>query len=111
MSFLNTSIAVYDGCGKYDIPSILPVRELDIDSWRMFEEVRHSKPQLNVSTKLDYRQDIGVHFFQDDHKFEIVWQKPHKHLEKLKLYGCLLSPDFSMFTYRRPNGCTDNASV
>lgn len=99
MSYLNCSEQIFQGEGKYGIPIIKPVYELPyIEKFDMFEIARLAKPQKNIPISFDYRQDYGVHFFQDDHKFDIVFSKPRKHLEKLKLYGCLLSPDFSMYT-------------
>lgn len=97
--YLNCSETIFDGDGKFNIPIIKPMISLPtIEKWDMFETARLQKQQPSVPAYIDYRQDYGVHFFQDDHKFEIVWQKPRKHLEKLKLYGCVLSPDFSMYT-------------
>lgn len=99
MSYLNCSEQIFSGEEKYGIPIIEPVYEIPyIEKWDMFEIARLAKPQKNIPVTFDYRQDYGVHFFQDDHKFDIVFSKPRKHLEKMKLYGCLLSPDFSMYT-------------
>ena len=97
MSYENCFDEIFEGEGKYDIPIILPVTEIGVTGWELFENARHAKPQQNVPANMDYRQELGVHFFQDDHKFEIVWSQPRKHLGKLRMYGCVLSPDFSMF--------------
>ena len=93
----NCSDRIFEGEGIYDIPVILPVENVSVESWDLFENVRHAKKQ-DIPAHLDYRQDVGVHFFQDDHKFDIVWSKPRKHLNHLRLFGCVLSPDFSMYT-------------
>ena len=90
MSYENCSLSIYDGDGKFDIPRILPLDDVKVSEWTLFENVRTSRDNHN--------QDKGVHFFQDDHKFEIVWSHPHKHLNRLKSFGCVLSPDFSVYT-------------
>lgn len=91
MSFFNFSEASFEGVGKYGFPKILPTKELNVSKWCMFETVRKG-------SCLEENKDFGVHFFQDDHKFESVWTKPNKHLERLLSYGCVLAPDFSLYT-------------
>lgn len=39
-----------------------------------------------------------VHFFLDDYKFETIWKSPESHVEKLKAYRAILSPQFSLFS-------------
>lgn len=99
MSYLNCSNQIFQCDGKYGIPIIKPVYEINyIEKWDMFETARSAKVRKNTFAFADYMQDYGVHFFSDDHKFEIVWTQPKKHLDKLRLYGILLSPDFSLYT-------------
>ena len=43
-------------------------------------------------------QDSAVHFFQDDYRFETLWNNPSRHLAKLRNYGAALTPDFSLYT-------------
>ena len=95
MMYLNCDIQIFDGEGKYDIPKILPEHDVKVDGWRMFEEVRN-RNLTDGKNDYDVRRNLGVHFFQDDHKFETVWTHPNTHLDKLRMYGCVLSPDFSM---------------
>ena len=37
-----------------------------------------------------------VHFFIEDARFECVYKNPDKYLERLAVYNCLLTPDFSV---------------
>lgn len=39
----------------------------------------------------------GCHFFIDDYQFERVWANPAKYLDALKPFGCVLTPDFSLY--------------
>lgn len=39
-----------------------------------------------------------VHFFLDDHQFEIVYKNPDDKIARLKEFNAVLSPDFSMYT-------------
>lgn len=38
-----------------------------------------------------------VHFFQDDYKFEVLWNDPEPRLKKLSQYKGILTPQFSTF--------------
>jgi hypothetical protein len=38
-----------------------------------------------------------VHFFEDDEKFDEVWNNPSRYIDKLKQYRQVLSPDFSQY--------------
>lgn len=38
-----------------------------------------------------------VHFFQDDYKFERVWNKPRTYLPRIKKVGTVIIPDFSVY--------------
>lgn len=39
----------------------------------------------------------GIHFYVDDYQFERIWNDPHKYIEVLKEYDCVLTPDFSLY--------------
>lgn len=92
-NILNLARAQYDGVGPYDIPEILPVHQLpEIREWIGFNYVLSDK-----STPAE-KAHKGVHFFIDDYQFERLWNAPGSYMEKLAQYGCVLSPDFSMFT-------------
>ena len=38
-----------------------------------------------------------VHFYEDDVRFERIWNKPRRYLELLKKYDGVISPDFSLY--------------
>ena len=85
----NVMTRVYVGVGQYDIPAIQPVDELPkIDKWLEFEFAKNKRVK---------HKNEGVHFFQDDFKFESVWTFPDRYLEALSKYGCVLMPDFSTY--------------
>ena len=48
--------------------------------------------------KEKYSKCVGLHFYLDDYQFERVWNKPERYIEIFKKYGCILSPDFSLYT-------------
>lgn len=39
----------------------------------------------------------GVHFYIDDYQFERVWNKPRKYMDRLAMFDCCLTPDFSLY--------------
>lgn len=39
----------------------------------------------------------GVHFYVDDYQFERIWNDPHKYIEVLHDFDCVLTPDFSLY--------------
>lgn len=84
----NLEYAQFRGMGKYDIPQILPVKELpEIKEWISFNYVLTDPDPTGKA----------VHFFIDDYQFERVWNNPDAYLEKLKQYVCVASPDFSPY--------------
>jgi hypothetical protein len=46
-------------------------------------------------TSKDYSK--GIHFYVDDYQFERIWNDPHKYINILKDYDCVLTPDFSLY--------------
>ncbi len=42
-------------------------------------------------------KNVGIHFYIDDYQFERVWNDPHKYIEVLRDYDCVLTPDFSLY--------------
>lgn len=42
-------------------------------------------------------KSAGVHFYIDDYQFERIWNDPHKYIEVLKDFDCVLTPDFSLY--------------
>ena len=43
------------------------------------------------------REDLGVHFYLDDYQFERIWNRLYLYLPKIAAYGCVLTPDFSLY--------------
>ena len=39
----------------------------------------------------------GIHFYVDDYQFERVWNDPHKYIDVLRNFDCVLTPDFSLY--------------
>lgn len=87
--YLNFETARFEGVGKYNIPELDPVYEVDVENWIGFNYCKTSK--LPKAT-------TGVQFFIDDYQFERTWNQPTVYVKMLKGYGCVLSPDWSMFT-------------
>lgn len=91
-NILNLAYAQYEGVGKYDIPEIYPEYSIpEITEWIGFNYV------LSDKAGDEEKAHKGVHFFVDDYQFERIWNNPDAYIEKLKDYGCVLSPDFSPF--------------
>lgn len=38
-----------------------------------------------------------IHFYEDDYKFERIWNNPHKYLPLFKRFAGVISPDFSVY--------------
>lgn len=88
--FQNAEFAIFEGVGKYNIPEIAPVYEL---------------PKVERFIEFDYckriregQDKIGVHFFEDDYKFERVWTSPDRYGSMLSKFSYILGPDFSQYT-------------
>lgn len=39
----------------------------------------------------------GIHFYVDDYQFERIWNDPHKYINILRDFDCVLTPDFSLY--------------
>lgn len=72
--------------GKYGIPAINAVFSAPkVEKWVDFRD-KNAIPANN-----------GLHFFIDDYRFADVWNHPDRHIDKLRRYVAVLSPDFSMY--------------
>ena len=87
--FQNAEFAIFEGVGKYNIPEIAPVYEL---------------PKVERFIEFDYckriregQDKLGVHFFEDDYKFERIWTSPDRYGSMLSKFGYILGPDFSQY--------------
>ena len=77
----------FTGCGKYEIPKIYGIKDVNISQFIPFNYVKSSKAS----------EDKGVHFYIDDYQFNRIWTNIDKYTGILKKYGCILSPDFSIY--------------
>lgn len=87
--YLNLESAKFDGVGKYHIPEIKPIHEVNVEHWIGFNYCRTSR--------LD-KSKTGVQFFIDDYQFERLWNQPDTYVNMLRDYKVLLSPDWSLYT-------------
>lgn len=86
---LNTEKRVYLGVGPYDIPEILPLKEVNTEGlgsvgFNYFLGEKHPENKI-------------LHFFLDDYQFERVWKEPDKYLEKICRFKYVIAPDFSLY--------------
>lgn len=86
--FLNLYDRQYDGVGEFNIPQIQPTYDYVADKWLGFNYVKTRRKNNNK---------VGVHFFLDDYQFERVWNSPNTYVPYLQRFGCVLSPDFSLY--------------
>ena len=84
----NCEKRIYEGVGKYDIPEIQGMYDVDEISdfigW-------------NYALKEKHPEDKAVHFFVDDYQFNRLWTNPDAYLEKLKRFQYVFTPDFSPY--------------
>jgi hypothetical protein len=75
--------------GTYDFPLVIR-QNVSLDELCLigFSETRQNEQK---------HQSATVHFFEDDDKFDEVWNSPPKYVAKLKQYRQVLSPDFSQY--------------
>jgi hypothetical protein len=85
---LHTSV-IYESTNDYGIPDLIPQDFIPSDLVMYGSEVRNPKKSTLGKT---------VHFFLDDYKFEVLWNRPLKTLSPIKNIGYALSPDYSLFT-------------
>lgn len=82
----NMDICNRDDCiGEYELPPLEPcdVKPHDLISFNF------------CKTATDF--NCGVHFCIDDYQFERVWNEPHKYVDLLKKFECVVCPDFSVY--------------
>lgn len=75
------------GCGEYDIPFI----EKDDVNPTEFIGFNYAKTHKGNT-------DVCVHFFLDDYQFQRLWNRPDDYINILQKFGCVMSPDFSLYT-------------
>lgn len=64
----------------------------------------HNVPNVEKFIEFDYcmrlregKYKTGVHFFEDDYKFERIWTSPSRYGEMLAKFPVVLGPDFSQY--------------
>lgn len=71
--------------GKWDMPTL-----------KATDHIPYDLISFNyMLTSDDY--DKGIHFYIDDYQFERVWTTPDKYIDKLGMFDCVLTPDFSLY--------------
>lgn len=68
-------------------PNLDPVFDCDITDFDSF---------VQKSNRCQFRK--GIHFFIDDSKFESVWKYPDRYIDIFQGYGCIIMPDFSLYS-------------
>ena len=78
----------FPASNPYGIPDL--VRENDwLPEWLAPYRVRLDDHQQ--------RQSGACHFYLDDYRFEVVWDRPVQTLKGLNSFGAVLTPDFSLY--------------
>ena len=84
----NCNIGVFSKehtAGKYDIPIIQPLHELDC------------KEFIGFDANKEKHLDKGIHFFLHDYQFERVWRSLGHYTDILSRHPCVFAPDFSPY--------------
>ena len=77
------------GSNVWGIPDTYPMTtDLTGIEWVSFGE----------KARITDAENIGIHFYIDDYKFNSIWTSPDKWLDLLKNSKAVISPDFSNYT-------------
>ncbi|MDR1188984.1 MAG: DUF4417 domain-containing protein [Bifidobacteriaceae bacterium] len=78
--------------GRYDMP-LIAAQDVDLETLALvrFTSIDDGDAEAGALT---------VHFFEDDERFDQVWNRPEVQVDRLRAYKQVLSPDFSLFTDR-----------
>lgn len=86
----NCNYDIFQGDSLYGFP-ICTSFNTDIDfnniKWRGFDKIKN----------IENFDNIGIHFYIDDFKFESVWIYPHRYIDLFKKAKCVIMPDFSLY--------------
>ena len=84
----NVSKCIFVGAGQFDIPPLIPVKQVNPQNWISFNFAKTcEEPELH-----------GVHFFVDDYQFLRLWNNPDAYLAMMKRFDTVCTPDFSTYT-------------
>lgn len=84
----NQDIATFEVCGKYDIP-VLRGGDYELDGVQFIG--------FNSAKKEKERFGKGLHFFEDDYRFDRLWRSPLKYLRLIEQYSVVMTPDYSLY--------------
>lgn len=73
--------------GPYDIPKIEACTHVPAALISFSEAMGRTKPDPLA----------WVHFYEDDYKFVRLWKQPNRYYDRLKLFGGIITPDFSLY--------------
>jgi len=77
------------------------VRGANFDEWDIpiIETAVGTPTSLLPFSKCKKERDFAhwIHFYEQDDKFENLWTNPKGHVEKLKRFNGIISPDFSIY--------------
>lgn len=94
-AYLNCEKAMFSGMGEYGIPQLNAI-QVNLSGLRAIpfsDAIREKHPQDKI-----------VHFFQDDYKFERVWNDPDRYIPVLSRFAAVIAPDFSLYS-DMPKAC------
>lgn len=83
----NFDIADLNGKGKYQIPELPAVTEIN---FRRFERLIYIK-------EVEDLYNVCLHTFSYDYQFNTVWTKPDMWLDRLLGVNAVIAPDFSLY--------------
>lgn len=87
-SLLNYNLGTFPGENCFDFPDIAPyTSRVNCVRWFDFDTAR----------SLKRRQLPGVHFFQDDYKFNCLWQFPQRYIKLFSRCKYVVGTDFSLY--------------
>ena len=88
---------------KYRTLNIYNLNKIDLELDNDMPIIKNNNYIPNDLIGFNYRNKkssncVGLHFYLDDYQFERVWNQPERYIDVFKKYGCILSPDFSLYT-------------
>ena len=86
---LNTEKRIYLGKGMFEIPEILPIKDVDLQGL--------GSVGFNYMLGEKHPDNKVLHFFLDDYQFERVWKEPNKYIPYLQRFKYVIAPDFSLY--------------
>ena len=84
----NLDLVSRDDCGPGGMPELAPT-DAKPDGMMGFNYAKTASDED--------KRGKACHFFIDDYQFERVWTTPSAYLDALRGFGCVLTPDFSLY--------------